>query len=227
MILSQRPLAVTRPDDSSEPGKLSTPVIDLNSGDLLHCQLIARVTSEQKDAPVRARSTAPLIRRGRVILPAGTNLSGQMRSVEGGQMQFDRKWAVQLPSGARAQIEGVAQQMAFDPASRRHLATDGNPGIPSHTTAVQERKDSSWKKILGTFASAAGRMTQERTRTALGDQIPASARNVLLEGASDLVDDRTEALTAIPTESRPKPHAEVPPGTVFYIEIQAPNGAGN
>lgn len=220
LILSQRPLQAVEPKPMEPATGPPSQAFVLEEGDLLRCQLLAPVTSQQRDAPVRARLSAPLIRQGRIILPAGTQLMGRTRSFEGGRVQFDRKWIVELPRGERAEIVGEAQEGAFDIASRSYLATDGSVGIPARTTEPDDKADHPWRNILGTLVSAAGRMSQDRTRTALGDHIPASGRNVLLEGVSDLVNEHTEGLTETPRASAPGTLAEMPAGTGFYIEVQ-------
>lgn len=220
LILKQHKADDTKPLAKSPQENSLMPKIELEEGDLLHCQLLARVRSDQRDAPVRARLTRPLIRHGRTVLPAGTNLIGHLGSSDNGRMRFENTWKVEVTKDNRIELNGQVQEAAIEPLKRQHLASDGSSGIPAKTIEPETKPNQSLKKIVGTFASAAARMAQDRTRTALGDEIPASARNVLLEGSSDLIEERTQ-LPSVANNSAIGPHYEIPAGTTFYIQILA------
>ncbi|MBK1884413.1 TrbI/VirB10 family protein [Luteolibacter pohnpeiensis] len=220
LILTQR----TAEADENSPNTESVhkPETDnlFEEGDLLHAVLMAPVSSDQQDAPVQARLSAPFVRNGKTILPLGTRIFGRLRSSQNGRMYFDRKWTIDLASGDKIEITGVIQESSQDPVSGDYLTTDGQSGIQGIVTEPKEKEDHHWEKLAGTFASAAGRIAQDRTRTAIGDQIPASGRNILLEGTSDLIDDYTDNLGNLDSETlKPRNPVSIPSGTRFYLQV--------
>lgn len=192
--------------------------LPIEEGALLHCRLVTPVTPGEGDAPVLAELTRPLIRRGRVLLPAGAQLSGKLSSVNNGRFFFDEQWRVRLPSGSWAGVSGQVQEAAYDSFTNRYAVDDGKAGLAGIVNAQGKKKANRWVKILGTATSAAGRLAKERTRTAIGENIPSTVRNTVLEGTSTVIDGYVEKL-AKPNDTK-KAEVVIEGGKGFYLYVR-------
>lgn len=222
LIASER--AAPEPQSTTVP-EPPTPVLSIEPGALLHCQLTSTVSSDQGNAPVQAILTRPFIRRGRPILPVGTRLIGKLQGGKEDRMYFADEWQAEFPSGQWVTLNGQVQEKAYNMTSGQYLASDGQNGLPAITQTPPDKGNQRWLRLLGTFGSAATRVAQNRTRTAFGDHIPASARNVLLEGAGGLIEDWMSGLGVRPgtSSSLQKERLSLVVGTAFYISIFAGN----
>ncbi len=107
-----------------------TPGIQIERGTLLHCQLMASVSSNQGSAPVQAKLTKPYQVRGKMILPTGTRLVGKLQNGKGDRTYFAEEWEAELPSGKWIQVNGQVQEKAFDAKAGKYLPNDGLAGLP-------------------------------------------------------------------------------------------------
>lgn len=217
LIASER--ATPESQSTTAPESPTPATLAIEPGALLHCQLTSTVSSDQGNAPVQAILTRPFIRRGRPILPVGTRLIGKLQGGKEDRMYFANEWKAELPSGQWIALNGQVQEKAYDLSSGKYLASDGQTGLPAITQTPPNQSNQKWLNLLGTFGSAATRVAQNRTRTAFGDHIPASARNVVLEGGGDLIEDWMAVLTVRP-EAGFSPQRERLPlvaGTRFYL----------
>lgn len=156
LIQSQRSQKLDQDSVSERQLDPKQPSLEIGRGALLHCRLTAPVFSDQGDAPVQAELTRALVRRGRVILPPGTRMRGELRDeAEENRIHFKPMWEVELSSGGWDSIQGQVQQAAIDRKIGRHLLDDGQAGLPgmaedAMASAVQKRQDA--LRIVATAA---------------------------------------------------------------------------
>ena len=203
---------VLLPETTPEP-----PGLDVEEGALLYCELSAPVSSDQAEGPVLARLTRPLTRRGRMLLPAGASLSGSLQRSSDTRMFFSPDWRVKVPSGAWVAFKAHTQEAAYDATRDQYAASDGRAGLPAPVPPEPKKENAAWRDVLGNVAVAAGRIGQDRTRTALGEFIPGTARNSILQGTSEAIEHSLSRPAQRP-EARHKV-LQVPAGTRFYLFI--------
>lgn len=203
-------------EDVPETGINSTPSIQLESGRLLYCQTIGPISSGQSTAPVILRLTRPHVENGRILLPKGTTLSGQLNGSNGGRLTFANNWSAKLPSREAFEFGGQLQEAGFLKQSKRYLQTDGMDGLSGIPSELPE-EPSKWKGISSVLIGAAGRLAQDRVRTEIGDFVPGSARNVAIGGSSALLGELLKQEGN--SSGRSRPTSTVPTGTPCYILV--------
>ena len=218
LIASER----SAPELSDLPvSQVKDPGLKIVEGALLHCQLTAPVSSNQGRAQVQAKLTKPYYVRGRMLLPIGTQLQGKLQNGKGDRMYFTEEWQAKLPSGKWTSLNGQVQEKALHAKTSKYLPGDGLAGLPGAEAEITKSPNQQWRSLLSTFGSAATRVAQNRTRTVIGDQIPASAQNVLLEGTGDLIENWSSQLSERQSSQltlEPNPLV-IDAGIEFYIQL--------
>lgn len=202
--------------DVAVTGKGSGPSIQLESGRLLYCQTIGPVSSGQGNAPVILRLTRPHVENGRILLPKGTTLSGQLNGSNGERLTFGNNWSTKLPTREAFEFGGQLQEAGYSKQSNRYLQTDGMDGL---TGVLSEDRDepSKWRGIGSVLIGAAGRLAQDRVRTEIGDFIPGSARNIAIGGSSAVLGEILKQENN--SSGRSRLTSTVPAGTPCYILV--------
>lgn len=216
LIKSQRIVAPTT--TNPEPTSLKEAPIEILHGTLLHCQLVSPVDTTMSAAPVVARLTRPLIQKGRLIAPAGAKIYGQYQSHKGSRVFFGEQWRLAAAKQLQLTLKASALQKQHDTSQDLFGLSDGKLGLVGKLVEQQEGT-SGWKTVVGTLASATGKLAQERVKTVLGEQVPLSARNALLEGTTTLIDQRLERLKA--KDRSNDPVVELIAGVEFYLMIES------
>jgi len=205
-------------DDTPVTGIDSRSSIQLESGRLLYCQTIGPVSSGQGNAPVILRLTQSHVENGRVVLPKGTTLSGQLDGSNGERLTFGNNWSAKLPSREAFEFGGQLQEAGYSEQSSLYLKTDGMAGL---TGILSENQDepNKWKGIGSVLIRAAGRLAQDHVRTEIGDFVPGSARNVAIGGSSAVLDELVGREKTSPSRSRTI--FTVSAGTPCYILVMS------
>ena len=209
-------------DDAPVTGVDSRHSIQLESGRLLYCQTVSPVSSGQGNAPLILRLIRPHVENGRIVLPKGTTLSGQLNDSNGERFTFGNNWSAKLPSREAFEFGGQLQEAGFSMQFNRYLETDGMDGLAGILSEDRE-EPSKWKGIGSVLIGAAGRLAQDRVRTEIGDIVPGSARNVAIGGSTAVLDELIGQERTSPGRSRPI--LAVPAGTPCYILVM--NAAKN
>ena len=215
LIKSQRVIAPQVKEQNSERAEKAPPVIP--QGTLLHCQLVMPVETTAPNTPVVARLTKPLILRGKLIAPSGTQIFGQYRSNKGERVFLGEQWRLIAGHQRQLNLKASAMQKQYDAARNLYGLSDGKLGLEGRI-AKTKKPNSDWKAVVGTLASATGKLAQERVRTVLGDQIPLTGRNALLEGSTALIDQRMEQLKA--KDCANEPVTGLVAGLEFYLLVE-------
>lgn len=188
--------------------------IELEQGRLLHGQLLATVSSSQGGSMVLAQLTRSLVDEGLVLLPAGTRLFGKLaQTTKTNRMLFDETWLAVTPTGERVEFSAELQENGFSSETGFYAVTDGQLGLPG--ILINETNKNFGKELLGKTVSAIGRLSQENVRTLFGEQVPATARNIVLEGGSVVVDHYVDRLKS--TEQERGKEILVEAGRGFYL----------
>ena len=176
--------------------------IELEQGSLLHGQLLATVSSSQGGSMVLAQLTRSLVDEGQVLLPAGSRLYGKLgKTTKTNRMLFDETWLAVTPTGERVEFSAELQEKGFSSETGFYAVTDGQLGLPG--ISIDESNKNLGKELLGKTVSAIGRLSQESVRTLFGEQVPATARNIVLEGSSVAVDHYVDGLKNQDVTSEP------------------------
>ncbi|MDA7865139.1 TrbI/VirB10 family protein [Akkermansiaceae bacterium] len=223
LIVFERSLETMKEnDDAPVAGIDPRPSIQLESGRMLYCQTVSPVCSGQGNALVILRLIRPHVENGRIVLPKGTTLSGQLNGSNGERLTFGNNWSAKLPSREAFEFGGQLQEAGFSMQFNRYLETDGMDGLAGIPSEDRE-EPSKWKGIGSVLIGAAGRLAQDRVRTEIGDIVPGSARNVAIGGSTAVLDELIGQERTSPGRSRPI--LTVPAGTPCYILVM--NAAKN
>lgn len=207
---------ISQIEESDEPNHEKS--IKLEQGSLLHGQLLATVSSSQDGSMVLAQLTRSLVDEGQVLLPAETRLYGKLGKItKTNRMLFDENWLAVTPDGKQVKFLAELQENGFSAETGFYSIADGQLGLP--VVVVDEPNQNQGKKLLGKTVSAIGRLSQESVRTLFGEQVPATARNIVLEGGSVAVDHYVDSLRS--TEWQKKPEVLVEVGRKFYLEVSS------
>ena len=215
LIKSQR--IIGQPTKRLEPVSLRLIFPEIDHGTLLHCQLVSPVDTAVSASPVVARLTKPLIQRGKLIAPIGTKIYGLYRSSKGNRVYLDEQWKIVAGEQLQLSLKASALEQQYDPSLNFFGLSDGRLGLLARVTGKRD-DPGTLKSVVGTLASATAKLAQERVRTVLGDQVPLSARNVLLEGSRAAIDQKLEGITN--KDGSYGTALEVDAGTEFYLLVE-------
>lgn len=217
MIAFQRSVSpVAVPEEPDEESFAVEPEIELEPGRLLYCQLLAPVSSGQGNAPVLGQLTRAYIAQGRVILPAGTTVTGQLQGVSVERLSFNSQWIATLPSGQRIDFSAQLQEAAYDVATRFYAPRDGLAGLPGQA-AQNEEEETRWGKVASVIVGAASELAKERVETEVGNFVPSSGRNTAIDSSSAILEEiiGSDEVRRQSTQNL----ITIPAGARFYLQI--------
>jgi hypothetical protein len=193
------------------------PSLELEAGALLYAELQAPLSSDFNQGVVTARLTRALVRGGEVLAPKGAPLIGSIQQSDGNRLFLAPDWQLRKANGQQVFLRGQAQESSTDPKTRQYTLSDGRAGLPGLVRTQGKRINPLWARTLKTLAVVSGRLAQDRVRTAVGDYVPGTARNAVLEGTSRIIEqDGVPFLRNRPTQTAP---VIVEAGRRFYLSI--------
>ncbi|MFT6238014.1 MAG: hypothetical protein ACJAQT_000083 [Akkermansiaceae bacterium] len=165
------------------------PKLGLEAGAILYVELVAPLTSEQNEGSVLARLSRPLMRGGKTLAPKGAPLVGAIQQASQNRLFLAVDWQLQRSDGIWVPLRAQAQESSIDLQTGKYTLNDGRAGIPGLAKPKVSGKNSLWAKTVKTLAVATGRLAQDRVRTTVGDYVPGTARNVILEETSRAIEN--------------------------------------
>ena len=217
MIAFQRsvsPAAV--PEKPEDEPFADEPEISLEPGRLLYCQLLSPLFFGQGNAPVLGQLTRSYVVQGRVVLPKGTTVTGQLQGTNGERLNFNSQWVATLPSGQRINFSAQLQEAAYDVATRSYSPEDGLAGLPGQAVENEEEK-TKWGKVASVIVGAASKLAKERVETEVGSFVPSSGRNTAIDSSSALLEEILQSDE--PRRQSTQNLMTIPAGVRFYLRI--------
>lgn len=185
-------------------------------GRQLRCQLVNTLESLVPNTPIIALLTAPLFFKGKIVLPAATEVHGQA--------QFDRvrerimasgNWVLVLPGGKQMQLTGMALDREFEQGGAGWGISDGSAGIRGEVLKASSIEEV--KLFLTSALSAFGRNLQQTQTTPFGSFVPNSLRNAGFAGSSAALDAYAQRIAD--SIQREGIYVRVPAGKQFYLYV--------
>lgn len=183
--------------------------VEIENGWLLHCRLVSPIASNDQGLPVVAQLVKPLIQNGNTIARAGSEVYGAVGAYRDNRLYLAPDWLVAADNGNLISFNGNAQQRSYDAISRQYGLNDGQIGLPAPKA---KKKKSLFREGLGTVITSTKRLAQDSVRTVIGDQVPFTTRNTVIEGTTALLE---QGLNQQVTEVEP---VILNPGVEFYIQ---------
>lgn len=193
------------------------PVLNLEAGALLYAELAGPLSSELNGGVVSAKLNRALIRGGKLLAPKGASLMGSLQQTAQNRLFLSADWQLQLADGKWVKLRGQAQESSLDPKTWQYTLNDGRAGLPGIPKSNGKQINPLWTKTLRTLALVDGRLAQDRVRTAVGDFVPGTARNIVLEGTSQIIEQ--DGIPFLSGQSNPSPLVIVEAGRPFYLSI--------
>lgn len=210
--LAQLAIYVPLPQDTNEP-----PFgIYAPAGRLLRCQLVNTVDSASIDTPIIALVTDDLWHQGKLIVSAGTEVHGQA-SVDRMRERIvaSGSWILVWQTGEELVVNGIALDREEGPSGTTWGITDGSAGLRGQVLRSDGLAEA--KLFLATFMSGMASGLQQTRYTMLGTELPGTARNATLSGASSVLDRYAQELAD--TVRRDGLYIRVPAGKQMYLYI--------
>lgn len=215
LIKEQRAQSLAADEDKAKSAN-SQPALE--DGALIYCRLLSPASTDFKGSPVTAETTRSVIRNGITLIPQGSKLTGTIQASKNERVFFEPEWRVRLPSGKQLTIDAHSQERSYDHISRRPNPSDGRSGLPGEILNQTTVEKSS---VLPDMAKALARFGKETVRTGGGEFVPATGRNLAIEGSSIAVE---QLLTPKEQSSvRNQPVVQIPSGQEFYLVISSEN----
>ncbi len=192
------------------------PTLNLRPGRLLYAELRAPLSSELTDGVVTARLTRPLLRAGKMIAPKGATLIGSIQQTAQGRLFLAPDWQLRRADGVNVPLRGEAQECSIDPKTGKYTLNDGRAGLPGLLPPRGNRINSLWARTLRILTVVGGRLAQDRVRTAVGDYVPGTARNAVLEGVVQIAGQGWPSSVSRSPEAAP---VIIEAGRRFYLSI--------
>jgi hypothetical protein len=195
--------------------KLDSPTLPvLEEGALIHCRLLSPATTDSGDSPVIAAVTRPVIRDGITLIPKGCKIIGTIQRAVNDRVFFAPEWRVNLHADSRVTLKAEVQERSYDYLANIPNGSDGRSGLPGtfHNAEASEKSG-----LLPTLAKSLTRFGKETIRTGVGEFVPATGRNLALEGSSALIDHFAKPSDQSSPEKQR--FVEVPAGHEFYLLI--------
>ncbi|MGB0372822.1 MAG: hypothetical protein ACPGN3_15930 [Opitutales bacterium] len=113
-----------------ESGEAVEP-LDLPIGTMIYARMIRPLDSRlpKEEQPAYAELVRPLIINAKTILPSGTRLLGELKSMSGGRATFSDRWRVVIDGQPLYSLEAMLQERDFDPRKGRYGSYDGVSGL--------------------------------------------------------------------------------------------------
>lgn len=185
----------------------------LEMGAVVHCQLIAPVLADQKDAPVIARLTRSLIREGITVIPKGSQLFGKVQSSKDGRVFLQSEWTIRNSAGKQMTISAFAREKGHD-------FSNNKLGLPDLQENQPKRPDTGGT-ILGNVVKGIAALGKDTVRTEFGEYIPGTTRNVIINGSTQVLDTLLPDTSTREKESEPSYF--VPAGLEFTLVVSSPS----
>lgn len=217
LIKEQRKSVATTLPERNSP---ALPVLE--EGALIHCRLLSPATTDSNNSPVTAEVTQPVIRDGITLIPRGCKIIGATQNFVNDRVFFAPEWRVNLRSDSRLTLKAHVQERSYDHLANLPNASDGRSGLPGTVHNAAATDESS---LLPALAKSLTRFGKETVRTGAGEFVPATGRNLALEGSSALIDHF--AKPADQSASRKQMFVEVPAGQEFYLMMLSTNAASD
>lgn len=216
LIKEQRKSVATTLPERNSP---ALPVLE--EGALIHCRLLSPATTDSNNSPVTAEVTRPVIRDGITLIPKGCKIIGEIQNSLNDRVFFAPEWRVNLRPDSQLTLKAHVQERSNDHLANHPNASDGRSGLPGTVHNAAATDESS---LLPALAKSLTRFGKETVRTGVGEFVPATGRNLALEGSSVLIDHFAKPVDQ--SASRKQMFVEVPAGQEFYL-MMMPNGAPN
>ena len=196
--------------------------VQFPQGALLRCQLLQPISSDHLGL-VQVRLTRAAVIQGQTRLRQGAILLGNLKEFRAGRFLFEKEWEARNTEGGVVRITAVSQQNDYNTSSRQFGKADGQLGIPGQPIKLVE-KSKRGQELLGSILRASGELAKDRAQSALGEYVPYTARNVLLEGATGSLEGHLERFKE-PVDKADERFA-IATGTEFYLfTVKSESGA--
>jgi Bacterial conjugation TrbI-like protein len=217
LIKEQRKSTATTLPDRNAP-TLSI----LEEGALIHCRLLSPATTDSSNSPVIAEVTRAVIRNGITLIPKGCKIIGAIQSFVNDRVFFAPEWRLNLRPDSQLTLKAHVQERSYDHLANLPKASDGRSGLPGTVHNAAATDESS---LLPALAKSLTIYGKETVRTGVGEFVPATGRNLALDGSSVLIDHF--AKPADQSASRKQMFVEVPAGQEFYLMMLSTNAASD
>lgn len=210
--LAQLAIFVPLPQDTNEP-----PLgIYAPAGRLLRCQLVNTVDSASIDTPIIALVTDDLWHDGKTVVPAGTEVHGRA-SVDRMRERIvaSGSWTLVWQTGQELIVRGIALDREEGPSGTTWGITDGSAGLRGQVLLSDGLAEA--KLFLATFMSGMASGLQQTRYTLVGTELPGTARNAALSGASSVLNRYAEDIAD--TVRRDGLYIRVPAGKQMYLYL--------
>lgn len=212
LIKEEHPTSLITSIESTNPPAPSLP--PLEPGARIQCQLLTPASTLQDKSPINAVVTRSLYRDGVLIIPKGAQISGNIHSSAGNRIIFGTNWNLENSAGEIISLSAVARQKSHD-------VSHGSLGVPGFLKN-QPQAEPTGKKILASLIKGAAALGKDTVRTNLGDFVPATGRNAIINGSSAAIDQLLEKPKNKATTQ--EPYLSVPTGTEFYLVVSSGKG---
>jgi len=199
------------PDTNEPPLGVYAP-----AGRLLRCQLINTVDSANIDTPIIALVTDDLWHDGKIVVPAGTEVHGRA-SVDRMRERIvaSGSWTLVWQTGQELIVRGIALDREEGPSGTTWGITDGSAGLRGQVLLSDGLAEA--KLFLATFMSGMASGLQQTRYTLVGTELPGTARNAALSGASSVLNRYAEDIAE--TVRRDGLYIRVPAGKQMYLYL--------
>lgn len=210
--LAQLAIFVALPPDTNEP-----PLgVYAPAGRLLRCQLVNTVDSANIDTPIIALVADDLWHSGKLVVPTGTEVHGRARADRMRErIVANGAWTLVWQTGEELVINGVALDREEDVAALTWGITDGSAGLRGEVLRSDALVEV--KLFLATFMSGMASGLQDTRSTLVGTELPGTARNAALTGASSVMSRYAQDLAD--TLHRDGIYIRVPAGKQMYLYV--------
>jgi hypothetical protein len=206
-------------------------------GRMVKCTLLSTLESFAVPCPLVGRIEEPVYWRGRLILPAGTEVHGTIASANVGGKAGDRarfysgrEWTLVLPRqtegrgadivGMELRVSGMMFNADTDEAQLVSGLADWSPGIVAEVIRSNNMDDISL--FASTFLSAVAEGLQERQSTAgyggTASLVANTPQNAALHGTAEVLNEYAKRVLAEINANGA--YARVAGGKRFYLYVQ-------
>lgn len=153
---------------------------ELEQGARIDCQLVSSPTTDQKASPILARVTRSVFRDGVLLIPAGSSVFGHVEDAKQDTLYPHHDWTILTPTRRRLSISALA----YGQTPEKFMARTGLTGQSDESTP----KKTVGRQLLGNVVKGIAALGKDTVRTGLGEYVPSTTRNVVINGSSQIID---------------------------------------